>query len=313
MTAKLTAQTEALLEAMKKADLQPLDEMEPSEARLQFARMIAARRASVTPVARVEDRAIAAGDREIATRFYWPDRAGPLPAIIYCHGGGHVIGNIDTHDEITRGYCAGAGALVLSVDYRKGPEHKFPAAVDDVLSLLDWIHANAGALNVDSGRVAIAGDSAGGNLAAVGAFHVRDSGLPQLALQLLVYPVVDYTMSTDSYRRFARGYGVVSADAMAWFRRHYLAAPSDALDWRASPIRAKSFEGLAPALVISAECDVLFDEGVRYVELLRTGGVQVEHEIYSGVIHGFFAMPSLIDEARMAHALAVSRLRAAFA
>ena len=311
MAALLTAQTEAVLEAMRKADLKPVEAMSPPEARIQFASMIAARRGMVTPVARVEDRRIAASGRDINVRLYWPERTGPMPAVIYFHGGGHVIGNIDTHDEITRAYCRGAGALVVSVDYRKGPEHKFPAAVEDAEAVIDWLHAKAGELGVDSKRFALAGDSAGGNLAAVGALYVRDSGLPPLALQVLVYPVTDYTMSSASYREYARGYGVVSADAMAWFQRHYLRSPDDALDWRASPIRATNLTGVGPALVISAECDVLFDEGLHYVEALREAGVAVDHEIYRGVIHGFFAMPSVIDEARQAQAVVIGKLKAA--
>ena len=310
----LTAQMQTILAAMRTAGVKAVDTLTPVEARAQFAALLAARRTVVTPVGRVEDRKITAAGREIPIRLYWPARSGndPIPAVIYFHGGGHVIGNIDTHDEITRAYCAGTGALVISVDYRKGPEHKFPGAVEDVAASIDWLHANAAALGVDPKRLALAGDSAGGNLAAVGAFHVRDAKLPPLALQVLVYPVTDYTLSADSYRRYADGYGVVTAKAMTWFQQHYLRSTKDAEDWRASPLRAASLVGLAPALVISAEYDVLHDEGVQFVEKLRAAGVPVQHETYAGVIHGFFAMTPAVDEANAAQRLASSALRKAF-
>ena len=154
----LTQQTQSVLEAMLQAGLKPIDTLTPVEARAQFAAMIAARRSTVTPVARTEDRLMTANGRDTPMRLYWPmrldwpGRPGPLPAIIYFHGGGHVIGNIDTHDEVTRAYCASADGLVISVDYAKGPEHKFPAAVEDVRAVIDWLHANAAALNVEIGR-----------------------------------------------------------------------------------------------------------------------------------------------------------------
>lgn len=311
----LTAQVQALLEAMAKAGIQPVDTLTPEAARAQFMAMATARRSTVTPVARTEETAIPAHGRQIPIRLYWPKAVagtGPLPAIVYFHGGGHVIGNVDTHDEVTRVYCAGAGALVVSVDYAKGPEHKFPAAVEDARAALDWLHANAARLGVDACRIAVAGDSAGGNLATIAAFHVRDSGLPPLVLQVLVYPVADFSFSSPSYQRYAEGYGLVSAKAMAWFRGHYLARPEDVEDWRASPIRAKSLKGLAPALVITAEYDVLRDEGAAYAGALRTAGVHVEHREYPGVIHGFFVMAPAVDEAGQAQRLAVESLRRAF-
>jgi acetyl esterase len=309
----LTVQMQAVLEAMRAAGLKPVDELAPEEARAQFSSMATARRSTITPVARTQDRRIAANGRQIPVRLYWPQRSGSLPAIVYFHGGGHVIGNVDTHDEVTRVYCAGAEALVISVDYAKGPENKFPAAVEDVRAVINWLHANATELAVDRARIALAGDSAGGNLAAVGAIHVRDSGLPQLALQVLVYPVIDFSLSSDSYRRYETGYGFVSAKAMAWFRSHYLAELGDADDWRASPIRVPSLAGLAPAYVVTAEYDVLHDEGIAYITALRNAGVQVEHREYRGVIHGFFVMSSAVDEASAAQREAVDRLRSAFA
>src|SRR5207253_7683386 len=194
-------------------------------------------------------------------RLYWPNRAVAVPAIVYFHGGGHVIGSLDTHDLIARNLCAGAEALVASVDYRMGPEHRFPAAVEDSFAALEWVHRNAESLGADPGRVGVHGDSAGANLAAVVALLARDAGGPRLRLQSLVYPVADYTMSTPSYEKFATGCGILTREAMAWFQQHYLRSPADAQDWRASPIRAPNLAGVAPAIVLTAECDVLHDEG----------------------------------------------------
>src|SRR5271167_4268453 len=225
-----------VLEAMAKAGLRPIEEMTPAEARAQMEATARARQAEPLPVARVEERPIPGPAGEIRLRLYWPNSAGPLPAIVYYHGGGHVIGSLDTHDFIARNLCAGAGALVASVDYRMGPEHKFPAAVDDCFAALHWVHANAASLGVDPGRIGVHGDSAGANLAAVVALQARDAGGPELRLQSLVYPVGDYTLSGASYRKYAQGCGMLTPDAMAWFARHYLRAAADAEDWRASPI-----------------------------------------------------------------------------
>jgi acetyl esterase len=278
---------------------------------VQLATMIDARRTRVTPVAAVEDRVIEADGRAVKVRIYRPHGEGPYPGIIYFHGGGHVIGSPDTHDEITRGYCDGTGAVVVSVDYAKGPEQRFPAAVEDVAAVLTWWQREARSIGGDGARLAVSGDSAGGNLAAVAALIARDRGMP-MALQVLVYPIADYGLTADSYRRYADGYGILTEKAMQWFRDHYLGTPADAEDWRASPIKASSLAGVAPALILSAECDVLFDDGVAYAEALRRAGVVVTHKIYDGVLHGFFAIPSAIPEARAAQALAIAALNDAF-
>src|SRR5208283_2223819 len=160
----------------------------------------------------------------IRLRLYWPNAAAPVPAIVYYHGGGHVIGSLDTHDFVARNLCAGAEALVASVDYRMAPEHKFPAAVDDSFAALEWLHANAKDLGADPGRIGVHGDTGG----------------PGLRLQSLVYPVADYGLVGDSYDKYAQGYGLLTKEAMVWFRNHYLRSPKDAEDWRASPIKAAS-------------------------------------------------------------------------
>lgn len=310
---KLHPQIEQVLKAMAEAKLRPIEAMTPQEAREQMEATARARKAEPLPVARVEERDIAGPGGTLRLRLYWPQAAGPLPAIVYYHGGGHVIGSLDTHDFVARNLCAGAGALVASVDYRMGPEHKFPAAVDDSFAALRWVHDHAAALGADRGRIGVHGDSAGANLAAVVALMARDAGGPGLALQSLVYPISDYGMGTASYETFAEGYGILTRAAMVWFRDHYLRSPADAADWRASPIRAASLAGVAPAIVVTAECDVLHDDGQNYAEALRAAGVAVEYREYAGMIHAFFGMVPAVDDAMNAQRAVWAAFRRAFA
>src|SRR5580700_11905840 len=215
----LHPQIREVLRAMAEAKLRPVEEMTPAEAREQMEATARARKAEPLPVARVEERLTPGPAGEIRLRLYWPQAAAPVPAILYYHGGGHVIGSLDTHDFIARNLCAGVEALVASVDYRMGPEHKFPAAVEDSFAALEWVHANAAELGADPQRLGVHGDSAGANLAAVVALMARDAGGPRLQLQSLVYPVADYTMSTPSYDKFAAGCGILTREAMTWFQR----------------------------------------------------------------------------------------------
>src|SRR5262245_30687524 len=224
----LHPQIREVLRAMAEARLRPIEEMTPAAARAQMEATARARQAEPLPVARVEERMIPGPAGKIRVRLYWPQTAAPVPVIVYFHGGGHVIGSLDTHDLVARNLCAGAGALVASVDYRMGPEDKFPAAVDDSYAALQWVHANAESFGGDPDRIGVHGDSAGGNLAAVVALLARDVGSPKLRLQSLVYPVTDYTMSSESYRKYTTGYGILTRDAMVWFRNHYLRHPEDA-------------------------------------------------------------------------------------
>jgi acetyl esterase len=301
-----------VLEAMARAGLRPIEDLTPAEARAQLEVTAQARNAEPLPVARVEERLIPAPESEIRLRLYWPDRPPPVPAILYYHGGGHVIGSLDTHDLVARNLCAGAAALVASVDYRMGPEHKFPAAVEDSFGALEWVRANAAGLGADPGRVGLHGDSAGANLAAVVALMARDAGLP-LRLQSLIYPVSDYTLLGASHEKYARGYGVLTRDAMVWFRGHYLRSSADALDWRASPLRAPQLSGVAPAVVVTAECDVLHDDGESYAVALRRAGVPVEYREYSGMIHAFFGMVPVVDDAMNAQRQVWAAFQRAFA
>jgi acetyl esterase len=321
---KLHPQIIEALEAMARAQLRPIEELTPSEARAQMEATARSRKAEPLPVGRVEERTIPGPAGAIQVRLYWPplpsppppaEEAGarPAPAIVYYHGGGHVIGSLDTHDLVARNLCAGVGAIVASVDNRMGPEHKFPAAVEDSFAALQWLHANAAELGADLDRLGVHGDSAGANLAAVVALLARNAGGPRLRLQSLVYPVGDYTLSAASYERYAQGYGVLTREAMAWFRDHYLRSPADAEDWRASPLRARDFAGVAPAIVITAECDVLHDDGEGYAEALRRAGVPVEYREYPGMIHGFFGMVPVVDDAMTAQRQVWSAFERAFA
>jgi acetyl esterase len=298
---------------MAEAKLRPIEEMTPADAREQIEATARARPADPLPVSRVEERMIPGPAGEIRLRLYWPHAGAPLPAIVYYHGGGHVIGSLDTHDFVARNLCAGAQAVIASVDYRMGPEHKFPAAVDDSIAALQWVHANAGNLGADPDRLGVHGDSAGANLAAVVALLARDTGSPRLRLQSLVYPIADYSLVGGSYDKYANGYGILTRDAMVWFRNHYLRSPEDASDWRASPIKASSLAGVATAIVITAECDVLHDDGERYAEALRRAGVEVEYREYAGMIHAFFGMAPLVDDAMNAQRVVWAAFKRAFA
>ncbi len=301
-----------VLEAMARAELRPIEDLTPAEARAQLEVTAQARVAEPLPVAKVEERLIPGPASEIRLRLYWPDGPRPVPVILYYHGGGHVIGSLDTHDLVARNLCGGAAALVASVDYRMAPEHKFPAAVEDSFAALEWVRANAAGLGADPGRVGVHGDSAGANLAAVVALMARDAGLP-LRLQSLIYPVSDYTLSGASYEKYARGYGVLTRDAMVWFRGHYLRSSADALDWRASPLRAPQLSGVAPAVVVTAECDVLHDDGESYAVALGRAGVPVEYREYSGMIHAFFGMVPIVDDAMNAQRQVWAAFKRAFA
>lgn len=236
----------------------------------------------------------------------------PQPVLVYYHGGGWVIGGLDSHDGVCRDLANGANCTVISVDYRMGPEHKFPAAVDDSIAALEWIAANAKDLGIDPGRLAVGGDSAGGNLSAVVSIHARDNGGPKIAFQMLVYPACDMTTDKGSIVEFAEQLPLTRA-TMDWFMDLYLADKKDAEDWRASPAKAKSLKGLPPAYVMTAGMDPLRDEGEAYAKALAAAGVPVEAKRFDGQIHGFITMGKFVQDAHVA-AREMSRvLKAAFA
>jgi acetyl esterase len=309
----LHPQIQKALENMARLDLKPIEAMTPTEAREQMEIMAASRKAEPLPTARIEDRTIPGPAGEIPVRIYWPNTAGTRPAIVYFHGGGHVIGSLDSHDLIARNLCGGAEAVIVSIDYRMGPEHRFPAAVEDSFAGLEWVHANAASLGADPERLGVHGDSAGANLAAVVALIARDKGGPKLRLQSLVYPVTDFRMEAESHQKYATGCGILTAEAMKWFRGHYLRTLDDATDWRASPLLAPSVAGVAPAIVIAAECDVLHDEGLAYAERLKAAGVPVDYQRYAGMIHAFFGMMPAVDDAMNAQRQVWAAFTRAFA
>jgi acetyl esterase len=220
---------------------------------------------------------------------------GPLPGLVYFHGGGWVIGDLDTHDTLCRQIANAAGCVVVSVDYRLGPEHKFPAAVEDSIAATAWVAQHAADLGVDAARLAVGGDSAGGNLAAVVSLDARDHGGPRLALQVLIYPGTDMSMRHDSHRRYGDGL-FLTRTMIEWFRDHYLRTPADREDWRASPLLAPDLRDLPPAAVITAGFDPLVDEGEDYASRLVTAGVPVSVRRFPGQIHGFITMGRMIPE-----------------
>jgi acetyl esterase len=262
-------------------------------------------------VARVENRDIPGPGGPLGVRLYHGVEGAGLPIVVYFHGGGFVIGNLDTHDNICRCLARRAEALVVSVNYRLAPEAKFPAAVKDACAALAWVHRHAREIGGDAGRIAVAGDSAGGNLAAVTALHWRDHG-PALRHQLLLYPVTDWRADTESYQKYAQGY-FLTWDMMNWYTRQYLPDERAADDPRASPLRSRDLSGLPPATVITAEYDPLRDEGEAYARALRAAGVAVELHRWPGQIHGFASMLGAVGAADQALSTAALGLRGAFA
>ena len=306
-----------LLETMKALGLKPMHQLSPVAAREQMEAGVRARNQPLIELGSIEERSIPGPAGDIPVRIYRPEGAataqgGPLGALVYYHGGGHVIGSMDTHDYAARAMCRDANIVVLSVDYRMGPEAKFPAAVDDCYAATKWLADNAESMGVRADRIAVGGDSAGGNLALVVALMARDTDDSlSIAYQLLVYPVMDYTGGTPSYETYGIGYGPLQAASVPYFRGHYLNSDDELADWRASPARAASFAGLPPALLITAECDILNHEGRECGERLNAEGVACEHVDFEGMIHGFFSMAPLLDDSIDAQRLAADRLRAA--
>jgi len=246
----------------------------------------------------VADHRVPVTGGEITVRVYKPAGMGPQPVLVFYHGGGWVIGDLYTHDGICRSIVNAAGCAVASVDYRLAPEFKYPVPVEDSYAGLLWVVANATRLGLDSARIAVGGDSAGGNLAAVMALLARDRRGPRLLLQILVYPVTNHDFGTASYRENGTGF-VLTTDDMRWFWRHYLSREEQGREMTASPIRAKSLADLPPALVITAGCDPLRDEGDAYAARLRDAGVAVTLTPYPGMFHGFLRMTRILDQSRV--------------
>jgi acetyl esterase len=311
--AALEPQVQAVIDLVIKAGRPAYHQLSPKDARQLFRET----RPAVTPVppaiGQVRNLTADGPHGPIPLRLYRPAdvaASAALPALVFFHGGGWVIGDLDTHDTLCRQLTAESGVSVVAVDYRLAPEHKFPAAADDAWAATRWVVARAGELGVDPRRLAVGGDSAGGNLATVVALLAREQGGPLLVQQVLIYPVVDLGAEAASYADFADGF-MLTRESMRWFIAHYLKDRSDALDWRASPLRAPSLAGLPPALIVTAGFDPLRDEGEVYARRLREAGVRVDAVCYGGMVHGFVGMGRLIETGNRAVAHVGASLRQA--
>ena len=305
----LDPQAKAVMDLVAALGLPPNHTVSPEEAR---ANGKSRPRAPGPEVTKVEDREIPGPDSQVPVRIYTPEGSGPFPVLVWFHGGGWVLGDLDNSDGVSRHLTVTAGVVVVSVDYRLAPETKFPGPVEDCYSATKWVAENAASINADPARIAVGGDSAGGNLAAAVSMMARDRGGPSVGFQLLVYPVTDRNFSTISYRDNGEDYSL-TRDGMIWFWDHYLAKDSDADNPYASPLRAQRLKDLPPALVITAEYDPLRDEGEAYAHRLRNAGIPATSSRYDGMIHGFFGMSAAVDKGKQAIEEASAALQAAFA
>jgi acetyl esterase len=308
----LHPQARILLDLMLASGAPAMHTLTPDEARMFYL----GRRATTQPVppeiGAVEDFPITGPHGSIGLRHYRPlatARDEVLPLLLFFHGGGFVIGDLDSHDTLCRELCNLSGCAVIAVDYRLGPEHRFPKAVDDCLAALYYVHDQAGKLKIDAKRIAVGGDSAGGNLAAVCALAARDAGGPQLKFQLLIYPVTSMQGNTASYDTCGEGYAL-TAKTMNYFRDHYIDDEKLHADWRASPLLAHNLSGLPKAFVITAGFDPLRDEGKAYADQLSLAGTPCTQICFERQMHGFILMGRVLDEANAAVRLCASELRA---
>jgi len=306
----LDPKIKALLDQM--AGLPRIEELSVAAARKQVESRIPANLPTLA-VASVLNRSIPGPGVDLRVRIYTPNGNGPFPLMVFFHGSGFVLCSLDTHDGTCRNLCSAAGCIVVSVDYRLAPENKFPAGPEDCYAATKWAADHARELNADPGRVVIAGDSAGGNMVAVTALMIRDKGGPAPSGQLMIYPVTDYFNSSHpSYSENAEGYGLTAA-GMRWFWTHYLNRESEGDSPFVSPLRASNLRGLPPALIITAEYDVLRDEGERYGERLAEAGVLTKVSRYDGMNHGFFQMYGIVEKAKQALEESATWLKERFA
>ncbi len=309
----LDPESQRLIDLMVAANRPAWNTLSPQDARAQYLALRPAAQGPRPAEVKVVDSTIPGPAGELPVRIYRPTAApadAKLPALIYAHGGGWVFGNLDSHDVLCAQLAIEAGIVVFHIDYRLAPEARFPGAFDDVVAGLKWVAANGGSVGIDTSRLAIGGDSAGGNLAAAASIWARDNGGPKLRLQLLAYPVTDAVARSESYRRYEDGYGL-NAVTMEWFFDHYTPDKTTRSDWRVSPIRATSLAGLPPALVVTAGYDPLRDEGRAYAFRLHQEGTQADLVEFGGMLHGFLSSPMLLHGARRGTTLCAAALREA--
>lgn len=308
----LNPQAKAFLDQAAAAGAPPLHTLPVAEARQALKSLFTPEQKE--SISKVEDRLVPGpGGYKVPIRIYTPAGTAPLPLLVFFHGGGWVLGDIESHDGTSRELANKAGCIVVSVDYRLAPEHKFPAAPEDCYAATKWVALNAAAFGGDPTRIAVGGDSAGGNLAAAVAQMAADrGGAPGLVHQLLIYPVTNYAFDTPSYRENGEGY-LLTQELMQWFWKQYLSSDEDGKNAYASPLQARELRRVAPAFVITAEFDPLRDEGEAYAARLKEAGVPVEAKRYDGAIHGFFNLGHIIDQGKQVMNDAVTRLKAAFA
>lgn len=306
----LDPQVREFLDELAALDPPPLTDLTPEEARANtLAETVLMGPAE--PVAKKEDRQIPGPHGPIPVRIYTPEGEGPFGVFVYYHGGGWVVGDIPSHEGVCCALANGAGCVVVSVDYRLAPEYKYPAAADDCYAATKWVAENAESFGGDSSRIAVGGDSAGGNLAAVVTLMARDRGGPAICFEVLVYPVTDFNFNRPSYVENAEGY-FLTREGMQWFWNHYLRDERDGAEPYASPLREKDLSNLPPALVLTAEYDPLRDEGEEYAARLRAAGVPTRLTRYDGMIHAFFRRTDQFARAEEAQAEVAEALRKAF-
>jgi len=304
----LDPQIEAVLEEMRAAGAQPFEELSVPEARvaaLGFEEL----QGEPEAVASVAHHFISGPTADLPIRVYTPEGDGPFGGIVYFHGSGWVVLNIEICDTTMRALANSTGCVVVAVNYQKAPEHPFPIPFEDCWAGTLWTFEHAEELNVDASRIALLGDSAGGNLAAALCLRARNEGGPRIAFQGLIYPAVDHGWDTESAHENAEGY-LLQRETMRWFWNHYIPDKSIAGDWRVSPLRASDHSGLPPAFIATAEFDPLRDDGRAYAAKLRDAGVPVTYSEYEGMIHGFYWMQGVADGARRLHAELARELRA---
>jgi acetyl esterase len=299
MPVTLDPDASAVFNAIKEANRPAYDTLDVAEAREMSRQGRPAVQPDPPDVASVENMQVAAPHGAIPVRIYKPltlPNTASAPGLVFCHGGGWVIGDLESHDVVCRQIATEAGIVVVAVDYRLAPEHKFPAAVDDAIAATAWVAANAEKLGIDADRLLVGGDSAGGTLAAVVAIHARDHGGPRIRGQILVYPVTDLAMTHASHHDPKTGV-ILTHALMRWFREHYLAGPAEIDDWRASPLRMTNLKGLPPAFVATVGADPLRDEGDEFAKRLKQAGVAVTHVDYPGQFHAFITMGRILPKA----------------